>query len=1287
MGCGGSKPEEPAVEKPKEEATEEPTAPAKVEEEEGDGPLKKAEIEERIQGMKESATFELGISGFTLRYGVLSQRGYYPEDLFKQNQDRYIVAPNFNNEKSSIMLGVFDGHGTDGHECAEFVRKRSVPVLTSILQDSKYKYDFAKAVKATWVQIDAEMHECDDFSDYGSGSTAIAAIFRGKEMYVSNIGDSRAIIGERSGKRILAQPLSIDQTPYRKDERDRVKAAGAMILTQAMIMEEEEYVEGWDDIRLEGGEDDDGSGDPPRIYDSTTNKWGGIEFRDGPGCAFTRSIGDASASHLGVYAEAEMLHKQIREQDQMIAIASDGVWEFLTNQSVCDTIMQFDDPVEACRQVISQAYGLWLQFEVRTDDITLLVAFIDMFGDEGKAPRPPSEEEVKMYAERKTMAGEDNNGGLSVGGGTGFKPVRRGLSAEKKKELGVAAIDDDDAAHEQGEWKMEVVPKTKAEIQRITAALKGNFLFAHLPPQQAKMIYDVMKRRSVTQGEVVIKQGDQGNHFYILDDGEFRVTIEKNGSQIEILRYKPNPAGANPCFGELALMYSKPRAASVTALTDGALWEIDRRSFREILKKSSTKNLVRTLRSVNLLKSLTASQLQRLSEMLSEVKFNPGEFILKQGEEGDTFYIISEGQCIVTKNEAGSEEGRIVAQLGSGQYFGERALLKEEARAANVIASGDSPVQLLHISKEAFEEVLGPLENIMNEEANFKFKMAFAKQLRKNAAGLTNASLETSFRVVGVTANTPPTTRYMLVKFTSRKGTVANYTLKVRPKKIVFELNMANRLRLEMKLTSNLKFNSRLVPIPLQTLEDDSYIYNVMPTRTSTLLIDYVEHKQGIPEKEAKFFAACLINGLDWLHNEIPVLGGVAYRNLNATTITLDEFGWCQLMDMQFAVQAEPPPRDYVGEAHYYAPEQIKGQGHGIAIDFWALGCTIYELVSMGNPFLTGVAMKDSELAIYHRITSHKPGELQFPADLDISVHLGKLLNALLEPDPEKRLGLKKGAPGSDRVDELRQHPWFSGFDWETLNNNTAHSPAQHWCHNKMVSIEANQQEDKSWNDLVAELFNEVYIPADETKDEFEGITSTGVAALSKGGPVQFTNLMMDAARNRLKQRIFKKMRAERYAKLKESGALRQSTLDLGSRKSQFHKVSLDDDDQDEEDENEEADGTDTGLGNIFKASFRKASKAGEDLIKLLTPKEGQPPLATPKGAPATPKAAPPAAPEATAAPAAPEAPAPPAAAAAPPTPQPPAAPPPATPKSADEKLADVNALMAKASLLMATTA
>ena len=237
-----------------------------------------------------------------------------------------------------------------------------------------------------------------------------------------------------------------------------------------------------------------------------------------------------------------------------------------------------------------------LRSQVRTDDITLIVAFVDT--DSGKAPRAADESEIAEYADRKTGAAGENTGGLSVAGNAQVKPVRRGLSAEKKKELGVATMEDNDDDKELGEWVMEVVKKTSEELNRIKAALKGNFLFAHLPEAQAKMIYDCMKKQEVKAGDAIIKQGDPGEHFFVLDDGEYKVTIEKNGSQVEIMRYAPNPTGANPCFGELALMYSKPRAASVTALSDGALWVIDRRSFREILKKSSTKYLMRTLRSV-----------------------------------------------------------------------------------------------------------------------------------------------------------------------------------------------------------------------------------------------------------------------------------------------------------------------------------------------------------------------------------------------------------------------------------------------------------------------------------------------------------------------------------------------------------------------------------------------------------------------------------------------------------------------------------------------------------------
>ena len=63
-----------------------------------------------------------------------------------------------------------------------------------------------------------------------------------------------------------------------------------------------------------------------------------------------------------------------------MVICSDGVWEFLTNQAVVDMIDNFDDPLLACRSVVAKAYELWLQFDVRTDDITMILAFVEYEG-------------------------------------------------------------------------------------------------------------------------------------------------------------------------------------------------------------------------------------------------------------------------------------------------------------------------------------------------------------------------------------------------------------------------------------------------------------------------------------------------------------------------------------------------------------------------------------------------------------------------------------------------------------------------------------------------------------------------------------------------------------------------------------------------------------------------------------------------------------------------------------------------------------------------------------------
>lgn len=170
---------------------------------------------------------------------------------------------------------------------------------------------------------------------------------------------------------LVAIPLSKDQTPYRIDERERVKKAGCSVLTVDQMEGNEPIHENWGDLDL--GTDLDVSGDPPRVW---------AKGQDYPGCAFTRSLGDYIADSIGVYAEPEMLTQELTRNDEILVIATDGVFEFLTNQEVIDVCAQSESPLIACEQLAKASYAQWLRHEDRTDDITVIVCFMKCDADE-----------------------------------------------------------------------------------------------------------------------------------------------------------------------------------------------------------------------------------------------------------------------------------------------------------------------------------------------------------------------------------------------------------------------------------------------------------------------------------------------------------------------------------------------------------------------------------------------------------------------------------------------------------------------------------------------------------------------------------------------------------------------------------------------------------------------------------------------------------------------------------------------------------------------------------------
>jgi len=187
-----------------------------------------------------------------------------------------------------------------------------------------------------------------------------------------------------------------------------------------------------------------------------------------------------------------------------------------------------------------------------------------------------------------------------------------------------------------------ITPKSEHEKARISEAIKAGFLFQHVTSQNRDLLYSVMEKVKVKKGDWVIRQGDEGDKYFIVDNGRFEVRIleegvapnSKNQGGKVVHVYESGAQGAHPSFGELALMYSTPRAASIIAQTDGQLWALHRNVFRKVLmRRSGRKELMSTLRKVEVLQSLRIEQIQQLADCMTEVSYEKGEVSGKRREE------------------------------------------------------------------------------------------------------------------------------------------------------------------------------------------------------------------------------------------------------------------------------------------------------------------------------------------------------------------------------------------------------------------------------------------------------------------------------------------------------------------------------------------------------------------------------------------------------------------------------------------------------------------------------
>jgi len=260
------------------------------------------------------------------------------------------------------------------------------------------------------------------------------------------------------------------------------------------------------------------------------------------------------------------------------------------------------------------------------------------------------------------------------------------------------------------EFKAPVYPKTDVQRQRIRKTIQGSFMFSCLDESDLKTVIDAFVETEFKAGATIITQGDDGDCLYLLEDGECEVFKKKAGETEAALVFVQKPGDA---FGELALLYNCPRAATVKAKGPVVLWRLDRESFNNIVKDAAARKRELHegfLAEVELLKDMDPYERSKLADALKTIFFFKDDVIIKEGDAGDVFYMIESGEAEAVKG------GETVMKYKRGDYFGELALVKDQPGAATVIAKDD--VKCVALDRRSFKRLLGPVQGILkrNEE-------------------------------------------------------------------------------------------------------------------------------------------------------------------------------------------------------------------------------------------------------------------------------------------------------------------------------------------------------------------------------------------------------------------------------------------------------------------------------------------------------------------------------------------------------------------------------------------
>jgi protein kinase A len=251
------------------------------------------------------------------------------------------------------------------------------------------------------------------------------------------------------------------------------------------------------------------------------------------------------------------------------------------------------------------------------------------------------------------------------------------------------------------------------------------------------------------------------------------------------------------------------------------------------------------------------------------------------------------------------------------------------------------------------------------------------------------------------------------VKIAKNKTTGKFNAIKILKKAEIIKLKQVDHIISEIKILTYIEH-----PFLILTdgyFQDERYIYLVLEIINGGELFTYLRSVEKFPVDQALFYGAQVVLMFEYLHSK-----NIIYRDLKPENILIDKSGYLKLTDFGFAKICEGRTYTLCGTPEYLAPEILLNKGHGKPVDWWTFGVLLYEMNAGIDPF-----NDEDPMLIYQKILK---GKLKFPQSFNSNAK--SLVKHLLESDLSKRYGNLKGG-----VNDIKNHRFFKGLDWENLVN------------------------------------------------------------------------------------------------------------------------------------------------------------------------------------------------------------------------------------------------------------